>query len=168
MFKKRLAFSIFLVAFFACSLFCISAAFAKNPSISNWTKNLSSNVLLEKDGTTWNERFSVDIQASGKNFHALWYGNKDGGATGRFVYRQSLKEGVSWKAPRIITTSSDHEEGTLNFDSTDQHICVSGSNIHIVVPWDFGVSNERWWHSKLYYFRSNTTLSGLLKRLILL
>lgn len=133
-------------------LLLAGAAEAKNPPISSWMTNLSSHPLLEVEGRLWRDEFG-DIQIIGKSIHTLWYGFT--GEDRRYVYRRSTDEGASWKAPKVIASASDYPGSNLSQDENAKYLCVSGSNVHIVIPRSMPGGNGRNWYYNLYYYRSS-------------
>jgi hypothetical protein len=126
---------------------------AKNPVVSQWMKNLSYTSLLEPSGTVWGDELG-DLGVAGKNVHTLWHGRKDDSTDERFVYRRSVDEGATWKAPVVIASASEYPGSSLVRDGRAKYLCVTGSTVHVVVARSFPVSASRSWHYNLYYYRS--------------
>lgn len=134
-------------------LLAAGAAEAKNPDVSLWMRNLSSSPVLEADGTLWRDEFA-DLQVVGKAVHTLWYSFRPEVSDERFVYRRSTDEGANWRPAVVIANKSEYPGSDLINDETAKYLCVSGQNVHIVVPRSFPISATRSWYYNLYYYRS--------------
>ncbi len=126
---------------------------SKNPVVSQWMKNLSYTTALEPSGTVWHDEFG-DVRAVGKTVHTLWYSLKYNPQDDRFVYRRSVDEGATWKAPVVIATGSEVPDSYLLRDENAGYLCVSGKTVHIVIARYFPEAGDTKWHWKLYYYRS--------------
>lgn len=134
-------------------LLSMGPAEAKNPAVSSWWRNLSSSPVLEADGKVWRDEFG-DLQVVGKAVHTLWYGLREDWGDERFVYRRSIDEGATWKPAIVIAANSNYPGSDLIQDESAKYLCVSGQNVHIVVPRSFPISATRSWYYNLYYYRS--------------
>jgi hypothetical protein len=140
---------MFLIILCLLSLVFTAPAAARNPDISNFTKNVSG---FEPEGETWEDRYS-EVQVSGNYVHIVWVSRKSDWTEIRLCYARSTDGGATFELPRVlysVTTS------TLDLicGPTLRMMAVEGANVHIAFSRSFPSNAARSWYYNLYYLRS--------------
>lgn len=137
------------------AIFCLlplafaSPAAARNPDLSNFTKDISG---FEPEGETWND-FCSEVQVSGKYVHVVWVSRDSDWTELRLCYSRSTDGGITFELPRVLYSVATSSQD-LKYGDTLRMMAVEGANVHIAFSRSYPISAERSWYYDLYYLRS--------------
>ena len=126
---------------FAAFLFSMTG-FSENPKISNYLKNLSSQVNPKPL-----DDINPELVISGNTIHVVWI-EYEYGAENRVFYCRSTDLGKTWEAPRVIGKLKDSQYAKR---PESRNLAVDGANVHIAFcDYDYYADGI----GKILYYRS--------------
>ncbi len=116
-------------------------AWATNPDLSNWTKNLSEGVKEEESGNTDQ---NAEVAVAGQTVHVMWMTRLY--STGEIYYKRSVDGGATWEPKKLLFSDAVND---IKWDSTQKRMAADGNTVHIIVNHTEGA-----WYGRLTYIRS--------------
>ena len=144
--KKVKTAVLFPRKFFAILLLIVlltagGVAEARNPDISDWTRNLSESA---GDMELGEEDFAQEIVVVGSTVHVMWITRNLDFSGYRLYYRRSTDNGNTWESKQLL-----FEDDDLVTDKAYKRMVVTGSTVHIAFSYYSGS-----WYGVLGYVRS--------------
>ena len=133
-------------------LFMLGNAFqaaARNPNVSNITKNLSG---FEPAGETW-EDFNSEVQVSGNYVHVLWTSRKSDYSEIRVCYARSTDGGATFEPPRVLYSVTTNTQDLI-CGPTLRMLAVDDANVYIAFGRSYPASEQRSWYYNLIFLLS--------------
>lgn len=119
-----------------------------NPTLSNWTLNLSGG---DPEGAVGNDR-NQEIAVVGSTVHVMWISNVYEEWSRKVMYRRSTDGGKSWEPALVLFKCGSDPWDGIDYNYTYKRMAVDGSTVHIVV--NHRITLEDGGHGALTYLRS--------------
>ena len=142
---------LYFLFFHLCTVSADPGEMAKvqnNPTLSNWTVNLSGG---DPEGAVGNDR-NQEIAVVGSTVHVMWISNVEGEWSRKVMYRRSTDGGKSWESALVLFKCGSDPWDGIDSNYTYKRMAVEGSTVHIVV--NHRITLEDGGHGVLTYLRS--------------